>query len=377
MRFFQKRKEESDVEVRGSGDDYTQYGDRHPGGLTHQKKAPSYADENRHPGHRGNGQPVAQTSERTVSIDVEDPKKKLSFAELVRKLNCAAASVKDDAMDVQQRYIVGVETSAAPPKRTSSWGGPLRKSRSKSDIMRPVLITVNDGEYEEHAPQDEYRMAEMKSSFIIGEMPPSVRTVSPFKIGMSARKVHSERSNNGNGRDAKNNNNNNFRVWNYGGAKSNLAVRDTDAIRTAQEIARKERWRRGMEMEQRAGRYSRGSRDDQIDGNDSIVSADQRTEGSYNTRNTGEYSSVGPDTLTTVTDNTDESYDSDTGHLRRPFPGQYGGMGTPSCRQYAVQGVAEDLGIVARLLLSDGSACFSIASAITSETVANCRDGRL
>jgi hypothetical protein len=376
MRFFQKRNDNADVEVRLKHHGERQYYDSRFGRkhASRSEDAAAYPNENWHREQRRNGQSLGN---RPVSGDFDDYRNKQSLGELVRKLNCAAP--RKEEIDVQL-YPVRAETIGSPLKRTPTWV-PSRKGRSQSDITRPVLITVKDGDLEDPAPFDEHKMAELKSSFIIGEMPTAIRTGSPFKIGVSARQIHSERAKKSNGRDIINKNSSTFSGWRYGARNGSMHVSgpDSDAIRTAQDIARKERWRRGLEMEQRMWRDGYGEGNNHIEGDDSIMS-DYRTQGSHTTGNTGEYSSVGPDTLTTVTD-TDDSYDSDDVRYgrshRQPAGGHFGIKGAPSCRQYAVQGVAEDLGIVARLLMADGGACLGTAAAITRETVANCRDGKL
>jgi hypothetical protein len=405
MRFFPKRKDETAVDVRMKKehgeqqqyDDPRLVGRKRFNNTKNTGSSSSYPDdENWHPRpHKRNDQPYGGTT--PFSADVDDSKKKESFTELVRKLNCAAP--RKEEIDVQLHRTRTQANIAIIPlqKRTQSWV-PLRKGRSQSDITRPVIITVKDGDLEEHAPCDEHKMGELKSTFIIGEMPTKVKTGSPFRIGMSARNIRSPdggksftgNNNNNNNNDKTsgidNKKSNNFGGWRYGTSRNGDIQQSTgtktDSIRTAEEIARRERWRRGLEMEQRMwkGGYGYRTTENETEGDDSTTS-DHRTQGSHTTGVTGEYSSVGPDTLTTITD-TDESSDSDdircTGIRSRDIlSGPFGVGGTTSCREYAVHGVAEDLGIVARLLLSDGGACLGVAAAITRETVANCREGKI
>lgn len=386
MRLFQKRIGETRAEVglKDRGERHHNYDDPRLGRKRSNRTdnaATNPGKQHWHPKHRGNDQYYIMTP---FSIEVDDYKKKESFTELVRKLNCAAP--KKEEIDVQQQlYRARTETIILPrQKRTQPWVPhvvPLRKGRSLSDITRPVIVTVKDGEVEERAPFDEHKMAELKSSFIIGEMPTKVGSGHPFHVGMSARHTHYDKLKNINSsRRIDNQNTSNYGVGREGSRNRSIRVSGPkpDSIRTASEIARRERWRRGLEMEQRMWKEGHGNADDEDDGDGSTLS-DYRTQGSHTTGRSGEYSSVGPDTLTTATD-TDDSTDSDDVRYRQggKVPsGHFGVASPPSCREYAVKGVAEDIGIVAGLLLSDGGACLGVAAAITRETVANCREGKI
>jgi len=127
-----------------------------------------------------------------------------------------------------------------------------------------------------------------------------------------------------------------------------------NTIRTPQEVARKERWKRGFEMEKRMfkNKNTRGRARD-----------DLSSMGSYTTVTTGTgYTSTEDDSSNTDwTDATEESY----------YHQQHG---QNSSGGHCTSGqIAEDFSIFADLLLSDGYACFGTAAAITTETVGECR----
>ena len=137
-------------------------------------------------------------------------------------------------------------------------------------------------------------------------------------------------------------------------------------VKTREERERKSRWRRGVQ---------RSWKDD----SDLASVEDFGDESTYaDTYHTGADS---------YTDDTESSsYDSWSCQSSR-FSSQ---LGKCSGRKYQNSGrrrsrslsnngqsvfgaVAEDLGVVASMLLSDGSACFSSAAEITHETIASCR----
>lgn len=125
------------------------------------------------------------------------------------------------------------------------------------------------------------------------------------------------------------------------------------ARRTPQEVARRERWKRGFAMEKRMFKNNpRGRARD-----------DLSSMGSYTTVTTGTgYTSTEDDSSNTDwTDTTEESY----------YHQQHG---QNSSGGHCTSGqIAEDFGIFADLLLADGYACFGTAAAITTETVGECR----
>ena len=145
---------------------------------------------------------------------------------------------------------------------------------------------------------------------------------------------------------------------------------DIDAKRAAQEAARRERWKRGLEMEKRMFKNTSTVRRDR-DGYDSS-STDSLTMGSHTTgtSTTGYETAEDSSSTDDWTDVTDESRLASKyyRHYERTSSG-----GPCADNEEIVKSVAEDIGIIAKFLLSDGYACFGTAAAITKETVGGCR----
>ncbi|KAL3919415.1 MAG: hypothetical protein SGILL_003761, partial [Bacillariaceae sp.] len=190
------------------------------------------------------------------------------------------------------------------------------------------------------------------------------------------------------------------------GARLNLTITTNDSTgfplrsgeqalpsyRTAKEIARRERWKRGLEMEQhRKGRSSSPQEGKSADYGDDDSIFEDTTHFTHSTGHssylTGDLGSVG--SYSTDYTETDESGDASSRYQRKrnkgrgtlKSPPRYDPSGTfaggpCSSRQQIMSGIAEDFGIVAMMLWSDGSACIGTAADITKETVAGCKDER-
>jgi hypothetical protein len=450
--------------------------------------------------------------------------------QLLRKLNCGA-SKKDvrEQLQAQQEFEIqalsfasssprrgfGAATTVKPEppvvlnnwqkeQRRSSWGvnlikGNINKSqRQQSDITRPVLITVNDGDFASHgggsasvvssgsgssnssssgsssSSPNSSNNNDNKNRFVVGELPrdhPSVATKktpssssSPFRIGFSVRNwqqrgsMTPSKSSRGStsavgvGADSGgatnddghhhqsshyHNNINSFSTRNRNSIRAsahgnedlyrnsfhnsntttttNGSRRDMmDNVRTAQEIARKERWRRGIELEKkmRKERGTSSSINNHIGGpimsamagssygqctgaaddgglyeeTDNLTADGSHTTGT-GTRGTGRSgggggggggsyngdhsrSSAGSTTEATDTDESDEYWNNGARLL-----GKTKGSHSYQPTQRLFVSVAEDLRIVAKMILADGTACVGTAADITSETVAGCKSG--
>ena len=395
-----------------------------------------------------------------VVQQAEGESNKQAMAGLVRKLNCTAS--KKDLHhfwgDHEQYFVARTKDSAAvgtptnrsayPSKNTqnssppsmhmvkqqqqqqqrtaSSWGvsNPLvRKSKPKSDITRPVLITVKDGDLSDDqvAASTKNRVGsywrksapvtEIKSSFVVGELPSTKPMgLSPFKFGSPGRKNHQQpqqqqglartpssspkRITNHNHRQSEGQHNQ------YSSSESKVdTTKATSYPLTEKEIARRERWKKGFEMEQKTWKNNNSGHNE--NGTETDYSSrhknnsnndDANTQTSYTTGGTSSYtedqSSIADDS--TDATETDESGDDPSSyHYCGSGGGRNGGRATSkrsssravqssghcSSKEEIFNEIKEDLGIVASLLWSDGVALIGGAAAITQETVAGCKDG--
>jgi hypothetical protein len=401
----------------------------------------------------------------TVQQEVENSSNKQSVAGLVNKLNCAA-SKKDFHRygDDYEQYLVTTKNdfnsknnkspSSSPPsmhmlkqqqRTASSWtvSNPLvRKCKPQSDITRPVLITVKDGDLSdsndnEVVPPNNNRKGpfrrtptsspprELKTSFIVGELPTAkVSTLSSLMFGSAVRKNHQQHYPSGNfsgltrtpssSPKRTTNHNQSKRQHNrnqYSSSESDVGTtKATSYPLTEKELARRERWRKGLEMEQRMWKNN-NSDHEAGDGTDyssmynSNNNDDANTQTSCTTGgtsyNTGDSSTADDSTDATETDDSGDDPSrhrggtsrSNNNNNRRSSTTRGGGGGgatsvRPSSRAVQTSGhcssreqilneIKEDLGIVASLLWADGVACIGGAAAITKETVAGCKDGEL
>jgi len=325
--------------------------------------------------------------------------KRQSIGVLVRKLNCASSKKHDD-YDYDGMYhdlggrgetdVYGESNSiASPPRKAAS----IFSKAPKPEITRPVLITVKNGDVKEQLPASEsndqtnyqHENNGLGNSFIVGEIPPPTKmcTSASFKLGMSARKrvqnasKYFKHKDNEHDMDRNWNNGNGFVMEEW--QQNNMAEDckedehvELDPRRAAQEAARKERWKRGLEMESRVAKgtkpwpkFSPGRDKDGDDSLDDSITTGSNTTGSTTGYDTAEDSSTMDDSWTDATD--------DSGVKQYNY---YNYPGQCANGQQVVASVAEDFGIFAQLLFSDGVACLGTAAAITKETVGNCHDKR-
>lgn len=344
-----------------------------------------HAERNQH----GVYEPPEGSSESTPQTSsIEYSPKRQSLGVLVRKLNCASSKKHDD-YDYDGMYgeiddYGEANSITSPPRKSASsqhWNQP------KPEITRPVLITVKNGDVKEQLPlyeeNDNKNMEHLENaltnSFIVGDVsgedvgPPSkMCTTLSFKRGMSARRrsfKYQKQEDNDNDWSRSSG------TFSGGGLPNNNPEdykeleKEIERRRAAQEASRRERWKRGLEMENRMAKQTRPwaklSPGRDKDGDDS--SSDSRTTGSHTTGT----SSTTYDSLedsSTVDDWTDATDESPRRYNYYSYPG--------NCTNghQLVQGVAEDFGIFAQLLLKDGVACLGTAAEITKETYGNCQD---
>ena len=288
---------------------------------------------------------------------------------LVRKLNCGASKKQDyDIYHKADDYGDANSITEYHPKQSFP---PHGKEQPKREINRPVLITVNNGDRKQQLPVADMNFANFEhfnqllsennqifsqnnqfQDHFGGELlPPSkmcTRTPS-FKRGMSARKRQQNAPkyfhNDDYGQEWPSNN----KLYD---------VEESQRRRAAQEAARRERWKRGLEMENRMikGGKARSKpstaryryQDDNSSSTDSLTEAGTSTTGSEDS-------------------STDWTDSSDVQHSFYNYPGQC----TDSALIAAT--VAEDVGTIAKFILADGVACLGTAAKITKETAASCK----
>ncbi|VEU41308.1 unnamed protein product [Pseudo-nitzschia multistriata] len=454
MRFFQRRKDGMGVEQQGSAtvafhpaqnvDSKHSPPQYHHGDGIHSLRKDPFAPLTQEELRQCSNTNLHDIDDKTESTIVENeyPKNRQSIGRLVRKLNCSASrksihGVDQDPIAFTDRTGSLFSNEGGMNRATRSDGLTLERlilpsksieSAASSDITRPVLITVKDRDTKQPSTKDVRDRSncvtpEMKRSFVVGEFP--VRT-SSFRSRSSARKrLHDVDYHNNNltrsasvsGRWV-----NNGGKWEHssGGinsssnssrsnpsnspirTSSNLSKknteRDLEAIRVAQDLARRERWKRGLENElykkssTAAGRSNTKSKGPiaaakrYIEGESSNNTEDDQslsdsTQGSHTTGTsgyddtTGESSSLDEWTDGSTTDNDSRVYryhQDYPQHQQRQYRKTKSGRRCINNEQLA-RSVAEDVGIFADLILSDGFACFGTAAAITKETVASCR----
>jgi hypothetical protein len=346
----------------------------------------------------------------TPSIEVEYPKNRQSLSELVRKLNCSASKKSNDddnenddeylqqsfsfmgggRRDTKSRsdsYLPNQSFSSRPQQQQQQqqkWDPSSSQisiggfGGSSSNITRPVLITVKDGgdvdELSSNAafsPLKDHTntmsVLELTSRFIVGDLHHHHQQ----QKSSSSVNVNNKTDNNKNSSSSKP-----FRKIGMSARKRDSENVSAFVTPNKLEIARKERWRRGIEieMEKRLSREKDNTNNTRtrttsrstsacegegaVSGGDrydnSSIYADSNTQGSQTTGNTTDFSSIGDSIWTDATD------DTGMGRCRR---------GHCSSSQHVAESVAEDFGILAKLLLNDGYACLGTAADITRETV--------
>jgi hypothetical protein len=331
---------------------------------------------------------------------------KKGMGSLVRKLNCGASKKYDElemqgvlstnARNFHHQYPPHQQpTYVSPPvsqrhsqrPRSPTKRQPNKPTRTEENSpFRSVLITVKDGDvqHQELSTNEPTKTVEWKSTYLGNgsrsspkSKPMKPRYSSPLRTfhnnnkNMKARHssprkpprrvVTPEKRQKSPQRTPKKNCIP-LRVKSPG--RSVRRAKNMDDIKTEQEIGRKKRWRKG---------FQRGWKDDTEIGSQSEFGEESTFADSY----TEGYS-------------TDTSYDSSYESSR------CASSGLGACRGYTnraqrsssrkgrksrqlskdtsvFDSVAEDLGVMAKLLLSDGTACFSSAAEITRETIVSCK----
>ena len=298
----------------------------------------------------------------------ESGKQRQSLGGLVRKLNCAAPKKQDyDVYHKADDYGDANSIAAPSNHQLNPHFSPYGKEQAQQqrEITRPVLITVKNGDSKEQTLHSDMDFAnfehfntvlshknQLQSTFGAGELalPSKMCTRTPsFKLGKSARKRQQNFQYDGNGGNG----------YGWPGNNKLYDVEESQRRRAAQEAARRERWKRGLEMENRmikggAKTWSKTSAG-KFRYQDDNSSTDSLTEGSH----TAGTSLTGSEDSST----TDWTDSSDVYN--------YQNQCTDSTQ--IVASVAEDVGIIAKFILADGVACLGTAAKITQETAASCK----
>mmetsp|Transcript_13756 Transcript_13756/g.33314 ORF Transcript_13756/g.33314 Transcript_13756/m.33314 type:complete len:359 (-) Transcript_13756:221-1297(-) len=301
---------------------------------------------------------------------------------VLKKLNCGSAMNKDRHEDNQYPGFNPQHTYrptyVTPPvvqeshgrEHTNQQSSPRKfnkNHRRDTPSVRPVLITVNDGDLgDQHTPNQPQQNAEFKSTFLVGaggimedprmnmNRPP--RTVTPEKEERKPKScVMTPRRLQGSDPFEGENGNRNCLVPNRKGPQNDQG-KEMDEMEELQRIARKNRWKRGVE---------RSWKDDGDFASASGFGEESTAFSSYLT-NESDYDSY-----------TEGSLGSSqwTGYTPRSAKDQRGQRRSRSLgrRRNVFDSVAEDLGVVASMLLSDGTSCISGAVDITRETIVSCK----
>lgn len=244
---------------------------------------------------------------------------------------------------------------------STTWGYNPPRPMDDETITRPVLITVKDGEPSHQEDGSFPDHSQPENSFVVGERQRS--SSSRFGLG-SLRKV--SRSFSAVSPTRRTPPRRTPPRVSFGGTTSRSPSREMDDVLTSRELARKQRWRRGIE---------RSWKDDAdvpslTSGDDSAISGSYASGASVDTDYTTEASSE---------DSRGYSPSNRAGKQYRSRNRGYAGTSPPrydthgrlrkASNKDLWSGVAEDMGILAGMLLSDGTACVGSVAAITHETV--------
>jgi len=288
-----------------------------------------------------------------------DGDKKQGVGGLVRKLNCTAS--KRDAEF--ERYMDTIP-SARKRDDSATWGwSPNETSR---DITRPVLITVNDGASEDSKKKGS---KSLEQSFVVGT-PEKSKSESKFRVpfGRSSSLKNKKSSPRSVIPSPRRRTPSPSRLG-FRRSGSNIKMPSSLDMQElmSPESSRKQRWRRALE---------KGWKDDSDV--PSLVS-DYNDESTFGSRSVF----TGMDSHSAHTDYTTDVTVSDESEIyssrrRRGYSsrGSHSDVSYGSYRsrdQGLWHGVAEDMGIIAGMLLSDGTACVGSMASITKETVTSCK----
>ncbi|CAJ1966925.1 unnamed protein product [Cylindrotheca closterium] len=305
---------------------------------------------------------------------------------VLKKLNCGAAMNKDRYEDnhypgfnpqhtYRPTYVTPpvVQESSSHRKEHTQQSALRKINKNRKDTsaaVRPVLITVNDGDLgeQEHTFNQPQQKLEFKSTFLVGpggttedpmNRPP--RNVTPEKEERKPKAcVMTPRRLQGSDASFEGENANRNRLVPKS-PHQHMASREMEDMEELQKNkARKTRWKRGME---------RSWKDDSDLVSASAFGEESTAFSSYLTYDESDYDSY-----------TEGSLGSSqwTGYTGRSTKDNRGGRRSKSLSRRRARGgvfesVAEDLGVMASMLLSDGTSCISGAVDITRETIVSCK----
>lgn len=290
-----------------------------------------------------------------------DAKGKKGVVRLVKKLNCGASRREREYLEDDNYYV---PSPVYREKSTKSFKSDISENE---EITRPVLITVRDGETpnigKNHGSEEE------TNSFVVGGTPERHRG-NPFssKWGLKGKSTSKNTAGTNSGFSP-------ARFLPRGpfqSTKSNSsprkASRDTNDMISSQEKARKQRWLKGYEQ----------SWYDDADV-PSLVSGDESTYGCSAISGSAGTAASGDSDYSTEASSDASGYgfsagrfvESSLGFVRASPPHRRPDTAWRSepKGKSVWAGVADDMRIIAGMLLSDGTACVGTVAAITHETV--------
>lgn len=321
------------------------------------------------------------------TIDDNDKQAKGGVGAQLRKLNCAGSKKHHTTSTLENMMYV-------PSARNKG-----RKVDEGDRITRPVLVTVKDGDMPYVTPAtNESGTIELKNSFVIGKRAPQQQAPHRSSPQRSSPQRSSPQRSSPPQRfspprpDA----HRYTTTTSFAPPGCNPALlapssrKDTrsaprrskdmhDFVSTQERERRQDRWKKGIQKSWK----EEGDFPSLVSGEDSTAyGGGQSVMTGFDTVGTGRSGYTGYSTSATESDDSEDSPKSRHNRYRPPNRPRSSIRKQGSSRPKKVQslkrnnndgslwaGVAEDLGIVAGMLLSDGSACFSGAAAIAQESI--------
>jgi hypothetical protein len=278
---------------------------------------------------------------------------------LLKKLNCGASSkhdqynnnYDDDDDDAFHGGYPGF--SHYRPEVVT----PSRNNGNRNDSVRPVLITVKDGDTKYQRSTNEPRQTlEFKSTFLVGPggETPEARRVTPRKSSRKDPKrcvVDPRRKSPERRRRSKSGNRTSFKD-------------QQEEKQVVGEEKRKNRWRKGVQT----GWKDDGDLESKMTYGEESTNADT-------TCYSGSYEGDSYGSSNESSRNSSKLSDGRGQRRRRSKSRNSRNRRSKSLtnNKSVFNSVAEDLGVVAKMLFSDGTACFSSAAEITRETIVSCK----
>jgi hypothetical protein len=281
---------------------------------------------------------------------------------LLKKLNCGASSKHDryDYNDDDDDAFYGGYPGVSPYRPEVSPAQeqqlyPSSRNGNRNDSVRPVLITVKDGDMKYQRSTNEPRQTlEFKSTFLVGPEgeSPEARRLTPRRSPRKEPKrsvVDPRRKSPERRRRSKSTNRSSFKE---------------QEEKEVGEEERKNRWRKGVQT----GLKDDGDLGSKLTFGEESTYAD--TTSNSDSYESDSYGSSG------ISSRNSSKLSNGRGRGRRRSKSRNSRNRRSKSltnNKSVLNSVAEDLGVVAKMIFSDGTACFSSAAEITRETIVSCK----